>query len=158
MNVCKKIKKDGFITLEVIAITIMTLSVTGMITAMTINNFRKAEFYQVDDDVRSISLEYEDAIVSAEEFINSSVEIIDNVKRKISNNLLGDEFQSFYYIYKYDKNTMISIIIRDSYIRLEHNRLKSIKKIHLEAKLITENNEEKIILVPKYYKTDFVNI
>lgn len=158
LNAYNKIKKRAFITLEIIAIAMFTLAVTSMITSMIINNYRKSEVYHIDEDVRSIPLEYEEAIISAEVFINDNKEIKDIIKSKIINDSIGDAVPTFYYTYKYDKNALISILMKENFIRLEETKLKTIKKVNLKAKVIMEDNEEKIILVPQYYKTDFMNM
>ncbi|CDG01876.1 Hypothetical ErfK/YbiS/YcfS/YnhG family protein [Clostridium chauvoei JF4335] len=117
-----------------------------------VNNIKKSNVYYTKEDIRTLSLNQEEVLIEAITYINKNSELKDKIKGNIEN----DKNEYFKEIIKSSKYKDLSIVVSNEAIYIEEIKSNLKKIIVLESKLKFIKNQEIIMLIPKYYESDYI--
>lgn len=147
-----KEKKKGFVLIESLGILLMVSFFSLFLNKIIVNNIKKSNVYYTKEDIRTLSLNQEEVLIEAITYINKNSELKDKVKGNIEN----DKNEYFKEIIKSSKYKDLSIVVSNEAIYIEEIKSNLKKIIVLESKLKFIKNQEIIMLIPKYYESDYI--
>ncbi|MBX7279549.1 hypothetical protein [Clostridium chauvoei] len=147
-----KEKKKGFVLIESLGILLMVSFFSLFLNKIIVNNIKKSNVYYTKEDIRTLSLNQEEVLIEAITYINKNSELKDKIKGNIEN----DKNEYFKEIIKSSKYKDLSIVVSNEAIYIEEIKSNLKKIIVLESKLKFIKNQEIIMLIPKYYESDYI--
>ncbi|MBX7362575.1 hypothetical protein K4H50_00555 [Clostridium chauvoei] len=147
-----KEKKKGFVLIESLGILLMVSFFSLFLNKRIVNKIKKANVYYTKEDIITLSLNQEEVVIEAITYINKNSELKDKIKGNIEN----DKNEYFKEIIKSLKYKDLSIVVSNEAIYIEEIKSNLKKIIVLESKLKFIKNQEIIMLIPKYYESDYI--
>lgn len=137
-------RNRGYILLEVVILLNVISLFIILNSKIIIENVTKANLYQINDDILTLSLDENNLINEAIIDINNNEEIYKNL-------IDSDQSNKVNYLYEYSKDSNFNIYINQGKIFLvRKSKSRDLYRVMI-PKVKKRGNEEEIIIIPTSY-------